>query len=288
MGLVIPYNGEVPSDSFLDPITNMPIEKITRLCFGASYAVALLLELIQLVWPRWGQRFIGLAFGIAGLLAHSLFLAWNQPSLATQFGSMLFLAWILAVFYLYGAIHHRKLAWAIFVLPLVLGLVLLSGPLPRPGVVERSWLTSWGLLHGSLLMFAAVGVCVGFVASVMYLVQVRQLKAKVPPGQALRLFSLERLEEMNRRAINLAFPLLTAGVIVGLALLIHGDSVSGDWAAPKTIGTGVLWLAFLLVLFLRYGVHLRGRQLALLTIVVFALMVFTLASSHPMVQGGSE
>ena len=63
------------------------------------------------------------------------------------------------------------------------------------------------------MLLAAVGVCVGFLASVMYLVQAQRLRAKIPPGEGMRLLSLERLEAMNRHAINLAFPLLTAGEI---------------------------------------------------------------------------
>src|SRR5205823_9158152 len=124
----------------------------------------------------------------------------------------------------------------------------------------------WGRLHGGLLLLAAVGVCVAFLASVMYLLQARQLKAKVPPGRGLRLFSLERLEQMNRRAINLAFPLLTAGVLVGLILMFQpaaGEAPSFfQQGAPKITAIGVIWLVFALVLYLRYGAHLRGRSLA--------------------------
>jgi hypothetical protein len=38
-----------------------------------------------------------------------------------------------------------------------------------------------------------------------------------------------------------------------------------------------------LLLYLRYGVHLQGRRLALLTIAAFALMLFTLTSAHSFV-----
>ena len=58
------------------------------------------------------------------------------------------------------------------------------------------------------------------------------------------------------------------------------------WADPKILGAIGLWVVFALLVYLRYGYHLRGRQVALLTIVAFVLLVATLASSHTVVQGG--
>jgi ABC-type uncharacterized transport system permease subunit len=271
----------------------MPLDRVTIFCFAASYGLALLLELLQMLAPRPVQRWLGLGFGAAGLLAHSLYLGFHPPALGSQFGSLLFLAWILAVFYLYGSIHHGRLAWGGFVLPLVLGLIGLSQVTPRSQ--SFAFDSFWGILHGVLLLFAAVGVCVGFVASLMYLVQAHRLRAKAVPGHGLRLPSLERLEAMNRRAIIMAFPLLTAGVVVGVALMIQRGDPFQDWSDPKIWSAAVLWVVFAILLYLRYGFHVRGRQVALLTILAFALLVLTLVSAHtvlneqrpePVWQGG--
>jgi ABC-type transport system involved in cytochrome c biogenesis permease subunit len=269
------------------------MDRITQLCFVASYTVALGLELVQLFWPRPVQRLVALVFGSAGLLAHTLFLAVQQPSLGSQFGSLLFLAWIVAVFYLYGAIHYRKQAWAVFVLPLVLGLIALAGPAQgeEPGdglgfLKELRGERFWGIVHGGLLLLAAVGVCVGFIASVMYLIQARRLKNKALPGTGIRLLNLERLEEMNRRAINWAFPLLTAGVLVGAWLMLHRAERWPTWTDPRILATVVLWLVFALVLYLRHGVGLRGRRLAIMTIVAFCLLLISLVSEHTFLSEG--
>ena len=219
----------------------MFFERITVVCFSASYGVAFLAELLQLLRPRPVLRLVGQGFGCAGLFAHTVFLAVQRPELGSRYGSLLFLAWIVAVFYLYGSLHHRKIAWGLFVLPLVLGLIGLAVQFERkPASNDESWVLRllsfqgegfWVVVHWLLLLLAAVGVCVGFVASVMYLVQARRLRTKAPPGQGLKLLSLERLEDMNRRAIVLAFPLLTAGVIVGMALLAQA---AGQYAPGPT------------------------------------------------------
>jgi ABC-type transport system involved in cytochrome c biogenesis permease subunit len=283
----------------------MLVERITLFCFQASYGVSLALELLQLLKPRPLQRLLALGFGSAGLLAHTLFLVAQGPPLASQFGSMLFLAWILAIFYLYGSVHHRRVAWGVFVLPVVLGLLFLArawaqpqsepsdeGWLPRFLAVQSENQRFWGILHVILLLLAAVGACVGFLASVMYLIQTHRLKAKVLPGRGMPLLSLERLEAMNRRAIVLAFPLLTAGMIIGLALLVQDFThppteakLVAGWKDPLVLNAVILWLVFALLLYLRFGQHVRGRNTAVLTIAAFAMLMLTLATRHTLSAG---
>jgi ABC-type transport system involved in cytochrome c biogenesis permease subunit len=272
--------------------------KITVFCFLASYAVALGFEIVQVLWPRRVQRVLALGFAAAGLLAHSLFLALQPVALSSRSWSMVFLAWILAIFYLYGSLHHRRIAWGIFVLPVVLGLSVLAWVFRRresgaPGFEWTDLLAVrgeqfWVIAHLVLLLLAAVGVCVAFVASVMYLVQARRLRKKALPGKGFRLLSLERLEEMNRHAVTWAFPLLTAGVMIGAALLLNRGELPHDWTDPKILGALGLWAVFALLLYLRFSAHVRGRRVALVTICAFALLVFTLAASHPVVRGGGR
>jgi ABC-type transport system involved in cytochrome c biogenesis permease subunit len=268
------------------------MEHITIVCFLASYATALALELLNQIRPMGFAYWLALAFGAAGLVAQTIFLAVQRPPLIWQYGWMLFLAWILAVFYLVGSLHHRRLSWGLFVLPLVLGLVGLGAafgqPVQNSGSTPGTVLsipTAWGMIHGWLLLMAAVGLCVGFLASLMYLVQAHRLRAKTLPGHGLRLWSLERIEAMNRRAIVLAFPLLTAGMLVGLVLMFQ-EHLSG-WTDPRVLASIVLWITFAVLLYLRFGYHLRGRPAALLTILTFVLLVGCLALPH-WGQGGGR
>jgi ABC-type transport system involved in cytochrome c biogenesis permease subunit len=265
------------------------LEKISIFCFAASYGAALVLELAHLLSPRPVLRYLGLGFGAAGLVAQLGYLLVQHVSLATPGGSLLFLALILVVFYLYGTIHHRHLAWGLFVLPLILGLIGLMFVVQAPPATandqQAHWTQFWSVTHGILLLLAAVGVCVAFIASVMYLVQLRRLRAKVPPGQGMKLLSLERLEAMNRRAILWAFPLLTAGLLVGVALQIHRGDFGEGWDSPRILSGLVLWVVFAMLLYLRYRVHARGRQVALLTMLAFAVLLYAIVSQHPFLVG---
>src|SRR5439155_1537238 len=130
----------------------------------------------------------------------------------------------------------------------------------------------WPVLHGTLMLLAAVGVSVGFVASVMYLVQTRRLKTKRLPGASatdgsFKLWNLERLEAMNRRAIILAFPLLTVGLIVALVQTLKQPDSGNAWESVKVLSTIALWVVFAILLYLRYAIHAGGKQMALKTIV---------------------
>jgi ABC-type transport system involved in cytochrome c biogenesis permease subunit len=276
-------------------MTVSSLQGVTHACFGLSYVIAFVLELARLVWPRAGTgwRVAALTFGGVGLLTHTYFILVHQPTPAAPTGSLLLLGWVLALFYFYGTIHHARQAWAVFVLPVVIGLVGLSYVLLRggdatPPIDLLVWLSGdrfWGAVHGSLILLAAVGVSVGFLASLMYLVQARRIRNKVNPGRVVPIFSLERLETMNRRALNLAFPLLTAGLLVGL--LIVRDGMGESWLSLKVFSTAGLWLVFLVLLYLRYGAHVPSRRLAMLSIAAFGLLLVALATAHPFASRGA-
>jgi hypothetical protein len=260
---------------------------VTHLCIGLSYLTALGLELIRQARPSRAARFAGLFFGAAGLLAHTIFLVTHQPSPASAYGSLLLLAWVLAVFYLYGSLHHHAPAWALFVLPVVLALVGLSFAYHGDAAAVGPWFSAdrfWGTVHGILVLAASVGITVAFLASVMYLVQARRLRMKRNPLGGLRLLSLERLETMNRRAVNLAVPLLTVGLLLG-AVRVPLAGSPASWTDGKILGTIGLWVVALLLLFLRYRAHLPARRLAWLTLAAFGLMLVTLIASHPFAIG---
>ncbi|MBA4188080.1 MAG: hypothetical protein C0467_08675 [Planctomycetaceae bacterium] len=271
------------------------LQGIYHACFGLSYLVALLLELGRFARPAAAWRATGLAFGIAGLAAHTFYILVHHPDPAKPSGSLLLLAWVLALFYLYGTLHYAKQAWAVFVLPVVILLVSLSYALQRSENTTEygipTWASGerfWGAIHGTLILLATVGVSVGFMMSVMYLIQARRLRNKVNPGQVVPLLSLEKLETMNRRAVTLAFPLLTVGLLVGTLLLRHDHSLSDNWLSPKILTTAGLWVVFLVLVYLRYGTSVPPRRLALLSIAAFVLMLIALGTAHPFATGGTQ
>jgi ABC-type uncharacterized transport system permease subunit len=180
----------------------------------------------------------------------------------------------------------RQVATGMFVLPLVLGLIIIAGWFaPR----ESDWLECggmiafWGTVHGIFLLGGAVFTCVAFFAGLMYLVQMRRLKAKRPLRFGLALPSLEQSERINRGAITIAFPLLTFGLLIGMILSVtarYDDNTVAmahklRWTDPKVLSALLMWLVFAVLLHARFRPAMRGKSVMVLTIVAFGFLVFT-------------
>ncbi len=263
---------------------------VNHFCFGLSYILVMILEIVRSlhngIWIRIVVRF----FTLAGIGAHTIFLWIHQPSLATSYGSLLLLGWVFAIFYSYGQLKSKPYPWNFFVLPLVIFFVF--GSYLSWQEIEKdheSWFAGqhfWGMVHGGLILAASVGITLGTLASIMYLLQDYRLRQKRNPISGLKLLSLERLETINRRAISSAFIFLTIGLLLGIMLIrfSSADVLGTEW---KILGTIGLWLLALLLLYLHSGDHLPASRVAYLTLLAFSLLLATLVASHPYLQGGT-
>jgi ABC-type transport system involved in cytochrome c biogenesis permease subunit len=63
--------------------------------------------------------------------------------------------------------------------------------------------------------------------------------------------------------------------------MAHEADWSAGWLSPKILSALALWAVFAILLYLRYGAHVRGRRVALLTIVAFAVMLIAVLAAHP-------
>ena len=264
------------------------INRLSVLCFAGTYALALVSDLSRFVVRIPARWHVTLVLTLLGWLVQAAYLgnwAWRSSELptATVFGSLLVLAWVLTAIDLYLTLRApHDVAVGAFHLPLVLFLLGLAGFLPKAEwTTPHGWFAFWGVAHGSLLLGGAVATCVAFATGLMFLAQSRRLKRKRPPRFGFALPSLEQSERVNRGAITLAFPLLTAGLLIGVALSftaragLGGHTFTLSWADPKVISAIGMWLVFAVLLHARFRPELRGRSVMLLTVIAFAFLVFT-------------
>lgn len=271
---------------------------LTVLCFAGTYALALASELARVVVRTSARWYLTLALLAAGWAVHTAFLVnrlagMPRLSIATQFDFLLVLSWIFAATAVYLIVRVPKaVAVGAFVLPVVVALAALAaleGAAPgRPSWGD--WAPSWALVHVGFLTLGAVGTCVAFVAGLMYLVQVRRLKRKVPTGAGWRLPSLEQSERLNRVAVTLAFPLMTFGLLIGLALNWEGAPGRAGrvlrWSDPKILAAGAMWLVYAGLLHARFRPEMQGRRVMLWSIAAFAFLIFAVVGVNYLLPTG--
>ena len=261
------------------------ISGITLTCFAASYAVAWVLELVQFVARRGPSQALSLAFTCAGLLAHTLYLGYrvveySASPLSSPYDWCLVAAWLLIAAYLYLTFYFPRGALGLVMLPLVLALVAAATQAEQTPFAPAGAAKIWGAVHGIALLVGTLAVAVGFVAGLMYLVQARRLKRKLPPLVGLRLPSLEWLEKVNSRVIILSTLMVGVGFLAGMILNIvdRGHSSAIPWSDPVIWTSGLMlgWLLAATVFNAAYRPARRGKKVAYLTVVSFVFLVVAL------------
>ena len=130
------------------------------------------------------------------------------------------------------------------------------------------------IVHTVSSLLSYVAFLVAFGSGVLFLVQERQIKGKRMGILFHRLPSLDQLEQVNVFAIGLGFGLLSVGLSLGLVVsrLLRGVWWSGD---PKEVLSATLWVCYLILWLARLRATMRGRRVAILSVVGFALVLFT-------------
>ena len=187
-----------------------------------------------------------------------------------------FLAW-----WLYDAI-----SLGIFALPVTFFLVFVPALgmthyiFPSPGVR-----TSWLVAHISALLAAYAALGFSLLASVLYLVQERRLKAKRKPNEDSWwapldwLPPLDTLERLAHAMLLFGFPCMTVGLVLGAVLVQETDLGAAYFLDPKVLASFAMWGLYVLLLFLRQTAGLRGRRDAYLSGAVLAVMLCVWAAN---------
>ena len=130
------------------------------------------------------------------------------------------------------------------------------------------------VVHTVCSLLSYMAFLVAFISGALFLIQERQLKRKQMGLLFHRLPALETLDRLNFLSIGVGFGLLSLGVVFGLW---GSRRLLGTWWNwdPKELLTVVLWVAYLLLWLVRLRATLRGRKVALLSILGFTLVLFT-------------
>jgi len=187
-----------------------------------------------------------------------------------------FLAWALVAGYALVLYRYQAQAVGAFAMPLISILTFLALLIsPDSAVSAAKFSTTWLFpIHTTMLIFAYAAFFIVFMASVMYLLQERELKLKTFSGFFYRLPALSTVNEIATHAAALGLTLLTLGLVAGVFWnwSLHGQMWRND---PKEIFAVLTWLLYFVLAIYRSTANWRGRRAAWLGVFGFVLVLCT-------------
>lgn len=242
------------------------------------YGIASLAVLPAVLYdrPRW--RILAIPATVAALLFHFVSVAEMLqsahhllPVSASEVQAVLGL--LLAAAFLAVYAFYRTLTIGVVLLPAVFLLGLLPAFAPGHHAIDAPFMNSaWLWLHIGLLLAAYAALCVSVLASVLYLIQERRLKARTSIGFLSKLPPLETTDQIALKSLLIGLPCMTAGLLIGTALaqMTYGAAYFRD---PKVLLSFAMWIAYVAMIAIRRSSGLRGRRAVWLSSFVFFIML---------------
>lgn len=252
------------------------------------YAVAALAVLPAALYerPRW--RYFALPCALAGIFFH--FVALTETLVAAHHAlpvdtheTLSLLGLLLAGAFMALFVRFRTVSFGVFLLPIAV-LVTLT-PAFRPGTEFLSYpylRTGWLFLHIALLLAAYAALLISLVASLLYLLQERGLKQK-RPGSANRgrngLPPLETTDQIALKSLLFGLPCMTGGLLIG-SILAYQTVGPAFFADPKVLLSLAMWLAYMIMIYIRKQAGLRGRRAVYLSSFAFLFVLAVWAANQ--------
>lgn len=226
--------------------------------------------------PRW--RHIAVPATIAALLFHFVSLAEmlnaaHHSLPVDTHETQALLGLLLACAFVIVYWRYRTVSLGIFVLPICFLLCLI--PAFRPGQESMpfpQFHTGWIFLHVALLLAAYAALLLSLLASVLYLIQERNLKSKHTRPSAEWLPPLETTDQIALKSLLFGLPCMTAGLFIG-SLIAQQTIGPSYFLDPKVLLSFAMWLAYVGMIYIRRHSGLRGRRAIYLSAFVFFVVL---------------
>lgn len=197
------------------------------------------------------------------------------------FESMIVLSIAFGLTFLFLSVTIRHVWFASITVWFLSGLVLLSGFVASPAAkIDLLVETPWVVWHGASMAFSGAAIAFSGSIATVFLLTRRNLKRKKIGRVIGKVPNIEKLESLNVIGLKASFVFLSFGLMsgIGLAVVKSADiSISfHDWISDsKIILVIVAWLMLVVVLVLRQFL-LRGRGVAIITLLVCFLIIFSI------------
>lgn len=187
--------------------------------------------------------------------------------------SLTFFAWVIVGIYMFMLYRYKQKVLGAFVTPFALLLVITASFLPRDIIPMAPVLASYWLpVHVMIAFMGNAFFAIAFFLGLMYVIQEHYLKSRKLRGLFFILPSLEKLDELNYRCLQLGFPLLTLAIISGAIWSEYALGSYWDWK-PRQIWSLITWFLYAALLHGRLTAGWRGKKAALLSGTAFVVLI---------------
>lgn len=204
-------------------------------------------------------------------------------SIATAPGSrFIIFAWSIMTIYYVAEFKFRIRLLGSIVMPLALAFMLIATFQGKHDWLPLPLLTVPTFTHVAFVFTAFSLIFLASAAALLYMIKAKRLKShhrSVLDSQLPPLDTLNRLMEVTFKA---GFPILTAGMLFGIAYA--GVKLADGWIwSPKVVWTLSNWFIYSVFFVLLQTGRLHGKALARAVIVLFLFVVAAFFfSSHPL------
>ncbi|MBN2505146.1 MAG: cytochrome c biogenesis protein CcsA [Verrucomicrobia bacterium] len=211
--------------------------------------------------------------------------ALDRCPVTNLFEATMFVGWAMVAAYLAIGWWSRLRFLGAFASPvlLALGVFALYPGLDTPGL-DGAFSRGILSLHASLVLLSYGAFGMSCVAALMYLTQAHTLKFDKPRVLASRLPPIERLEQVMSRALLAGVILLTAGLAITPVLIRERAAAAPGAGLPladaKVIWSALVWLAYVVLLVMRWRFARGGQRLAWGVAGTFVFVLLTFWGTH--------
>lgn len=200
----------------------------------------------------------------------------GHTPITSQHEAVVFFAWSTSWAYLSFRWRYTVKNFGTFVAVLIVLLLLVSLLSERHIVPLLPALQSYWLpIHAGVSIIAYGFLSLAFCGGLMYLLLERELKSRRLGFFFSRLPSLEALDQLNSHCLSAGFVFLTLGIVTGSVWASQAWGAYWQWD-PKETWSLITWALYLVQIHQRFTVGWRGKRAAVMAIIGFASILFTL------------
>jgi ABC-type uncharacterized transport system permease subunit len=221
---------------------------------------------------------LGMTFHFVALIENAMLSGIWAPASIHELESMLAFLLIVFFFVIYARYGATSPGIAVFPLVFLLTVSAASGNSPAspatPLLVSRQWI----YIHVGLIFVGYAGLIFSFIASILYLIQEKNLKSKNSAGIWSKLPALAVIDDIGYKCLLWGFPFMTLGLISG-SIVAEARVGPHYFLDAKILISIVMWILYMVLLYTRWSAGWRGRRAAYLATFAFVTAVLAWAAN---------